>query len=201
MRKRILAGVLAVALSVSCVACGTSRKDESEMGLQASKMKAICELAVVECYYHNVAKYSQDDAERFLWWVKDRRFWIEYEGIVKIGIDASRLDIKVKDEKVTISIPKVEVLSAKVDKASLNKDSYYVEKGSAKITAEDEKQAIVDAQNNMQEEASNNTALLDTAQERVETLLEEYVNNIGTAVGKDYVIEWKYLQENEGKEA
>lgn len=41
--------------------------------------------------------------------------------------------------------------------------------------------------------AANDSALLASDQQRVEKLLEEYVMNIGTMIGKDYSIEWDYV--------
>ena len=48
-------------------------------------MKAICELATMKCYYHTVAKYKEENAEQFLWMSKDKKFWVEYSGIVPPG--------------------------------------------------------------------------------------------------------------------
>jgi hypothetical protein len=42
--------------------------------------------------------------------------------------------------------------------------------------------------------AANDSVLLASAQQRVQKLLEEYVNNIGKAIGKNYSIEWKYIE-------
>lgn len=41
--------------------------------------------------------------------------------------------------------------------------------------------------------ASQDTSLLASSQQRAQTLLEEYIANIGKAVGKEYSIEWIYL--------
>lgn len=40
---------------------------KKEVVPQVSQMKSICELATIDCYYHNVAKYSEDDATGVLW--------------------------------------------------------------------------------------------------------------------------------------
>lgn len=45
----------------------------------------------------------------------------------------------------------------------------------------------------MVKSAEEDTALLANAQQKTKILLEEYINNIGEAVGKNYSIEWKYL--------
>ena len=44
---------------------------------------------------------------------KDKNFWISYDGIVTLGIDSSKLDVKVDGENVKIHIPEAKVLSSK----------------------------------------------------------------------------------------
>ena len=158
---------------------------------QVEQMRSICELATLDCYYHNVAKYNFENAEGVLWWQKDRTFWIEYGGTVRIGIDASRVTLTVSGDDVTIEIPPAKVLGCKVDE--ITKDSFIVAKGSAKIEAEHEKEAIKDAQMKMELSAKSDTVLLTSAQQRAQTLLEDYVKNVGASIGKKYKIKWVYL--------
>ena len=158
-------------------------------------IKSICELATMECYYHNVAKYEKEDVEGILLWKKDKKFWMEYSGTVTVGIDASKLSIEVKDDMVRITIPEAEVLANEVNEEEFNEDSMVVEDGSAKVKAEDQTAALKKAQKNMVKEAKNDKVLLANARERAKTLLEEYVNNIGTAVGKNYTIDWVEYKE------
>ena len=151
----------------------------------------------MECYYHNVAKFNQKDAEGVLLWKKDKRFWVEYSGIVKVGVDASKVEMTINGTEVTITIPEAEVLDSKVDSSSLNKDSYIVAKDSAAVNADDEVEAFSVAQEEMEKEASGDKALLAAAQQRAQQLLEDYVLNIGSAVGKNYSIKWKYLKNSD----
>lgn len=64
---------------------------------------------------------------------------------------------------------------------------------SAPITAKDQTKAFEEAQKNMRDKAASDTALLQNAQQRAQSLLEDYVNNIGDAMGKKYNINWIYL--------
>ena len=180
-------------LAFSCMACAKTTEPKQEIVPQASQMKAICELATMKCYYHNVAKYTKEDAAGILWWKKDRRFWIEYDGIVTMGIDASLVDIEVDNDTVTIMIPPAKVLGFEVDETTLNEDSYIVDTKSAKVKAEHQTEAFKQAQDHMKEEAEKDTLLLANAQQRAQKLLEDYVNNIGNCVEKTYNIKWIYL--------
>ena len=192
--KKIISIILIAVMCLSFTACSNLNNSNKELAPQASQMKSICELATMQCYYHNVAKYMDDDATGALWWKKDRKFWVEYSGIVKIGIDTSLVNIEVDGENVTITIPPAKVLDCKVDDTTLTKDSFIVAKGSAKVKAEHQTEAFKEAQAKMKEEASSDTILLANAQQRAQKLLEDYVTNIGNCVGKTYKIKWVYLE-------
>jgi len=194
--KKLMCILISAVLTLSLAACSDTEPAPVDMEPKTSQMKAICELAVMDCYYHNVAKYELKDAEGFLWWTKDKNFWIEYSGVVTLGVDVSRVTVEVDGTKVTISIPAAEVLSCTVDSSSLTEDSFIVAQDSAAIEAEDEVYAFADAQAKLEETASQDTALLASAQQQAQQLLEDYITNIGKATGKSYSIEWIYLDEN-----
>lgn len=196
MVKRIIA-LLLLSGSLLMTASCRATQEPPDIEPELSEMKAICELSVMDCYYHNVAKYFEEDADGILWWQKDKRFWIEYGGIVKLGIDASLVNVDVQGEQVTITMPEAKVLSCSVNQDELSQDSYIVARDSAKIKAEDEIRAFRDAQAQLEETASNDAAMLLNAQERAKKLLEDYVKNIGALTGKAYSIQWVYV-DNEG---
>lgn len=189
--KKYLRIFLTVMICISCIACA---KQSSNIEPEVSRMKSICELATMECYYHNVAKYNEKNASGMLWWQKDRTFWMEYAGVVTIGIDASLLNIEVNGENVTITVPPAKVLGCKVDEATLTNESFIVSKDSAKVEAKHQSEAFKSAKEKLENEARSNSALLATAQQRVQKLLEDYVENIGNSVGKIYKIKWVYLE-------
>lgn len=192
MRKKIVSMVLAAVMCLTCISCGQKEQKMVEEP-KVSQVKAICELAVMDCYYHNVAKYFEEDASGIWLWKKDKKFWIEYSGVVRIGIDASQVQMEVKDKQVEITMPKAKVMNCTVDAATLNTDSFIVASDSAKVEAEDQTKAFREAQKNMEEEASGDSALLAAAQQRAQNLLEEYVKNVGNVTGTEYTITWKYI--------
>ena len=168
--------------------CGVPEKPKDV--LEASQMRAIAELAVMECYYNNVAKFKEEDVSGFLFWKKDKHFWIEYNGIVKLGIDVSKLKLEVNNTDVKIYLPAAEILDSEVDPKSLTEDAFIVEDGSAKVTAQDENTAFAVAEQNMLDTAMQDTSLINSARDRVKTLLEGYVMNLGKHLNIEYKIEW-----------
>ena len=194
--KKVVAVLLAILLSLSVAACGGKEQELANMEPEVSQMKAICELAVMDCYYHNVAKFEEEDAEGFLFWKKDKKFWIEYSGVVTLGIDVSQVEVEVTETQVTITMPPAAVQRCRVDSSSLTEESFIVADGSASIDAEDEVAAFDAAQTALEDTASRDSVLLANAQQRAQSLLEDYIKNVGNMVGKEYSIQWIYLDES-----
>lgn len=192
--KKMITLLLALAALLGCTACG-QKEEAPTVEPDVTEMRAICELSTMDCYYHNVAKYFEKDAQRGFWGIgkKDKHFWVEYSGVVRMGIDASLVNIEVEDTLVTITIPEAKVLKCTVNSDSLSQDSYIVDTDSAKIEAADEVLAFAEAQRQLEETAAKDKTLLANAQQRAESLLKEYINNIGEAVGKEYKIDWIYV--------
>lgn len=188
MKQNLCMLLAAAFLAMCCAACG--QEELPKMEPEVTQMRAICELATMDCYYHTVAKYYDENAEQFLWMSKDKKFWIEYGGVVRLGVDASQVSIAVDGTDVTITMPDAMVLGSKVNETSLTEDSYIVDKDSADVTAEDQTAAFGEAQQQLEETARQNTALLAEAKQRAKSLLENYVNNIGDEMGVEYTIHW-----------
>ena len=182
-----------IIIMLFCCACG---KEEAQIQPQETQVRTICELATLECYYHNVAKYKEEDAEGFWLWKKDKHFWMEYSGIVKLGIEASLVTIEVNDNVVRITMPPAKVMKCTVDEESLDAGSIIVANKSADVKAEDLTEAFAYAQAKMELTAMNDAALLAQAQQRAQKLLEDYVNNIGKVTDTQYTIEWVYVDES-----
>lgn len=179
-------------LAFSTAACGKSEDAKTpQIEPDQARMRAISELSVMECYYHNVAKFDQKNAEQFLFWSKDKRFWIEYSGTVRIGVDAAEVKLEsIGDDKFKVTIPFGRVLSCTVDSGSLTADSYVVDTGSAAVTADDEVYAFQEAQKQLEANATKNTKLLN-----------EYIQNVGSTVGKNYSVTWVLLGADESTES
>ena len=196
--KRIIAILLMIASLLALCACGAASVPPATEETQITQMRTICELATMDCYYHNLAKYYEKDADKGIlgFGKKDKKFWVEYSGEVTIGLDATLVALQVSGDQVTITIPPAKVLGAKVYSDSLTTDSYIIDKDSADITAEDQTRVFENAQADMLAQASNDHLLLFNAQQRAQMLLEDYVTNIGNAIGVTYQINWIYLDEN-----
>lgn len=198
--KKILNSILVLSILFSFAGCNSAPKTEEkvEKKIEVREMREIAELATVDCYFHNVAKSDRElnPAWFQFWEKKNMRFWVEYEGIVTIGIDISKLKVEVsEDNVVTITLPNAVVLDATVNESSLNDKSFYFDPSAKKPSPEEQSEAYKQAQSNMKETAEKNFSLMANAQDNAKELLGNYVKSIGDALGVEYKIEWKYLND------
>lgn len=196
MKKQSVAAACVTALLLLTTACG--KAEEPALPLpQEEQVKTICQLAVLECEYHNLAKFEQKDASKFLWMTKDKRFWVEYSATAVLGIDADQVSMELQGDVVSITLPRARVLNCKVNGDSLSKDSYIVDKDSAPVTAQDEVAAFQEAQDGLQKTVEADNNMMNLAQKRAEELLRNYVNSLAKATGTEYQVEFHYIEEDE----
>ena len=197
MKKQSVAAACVTALLLLPTACG--KAEEPALPLpQEEQVKTICQLAVLECEYHNLAKYQDGQkVERFLWMTKGKRFWVEYSATAVLGIDADQVSMELQGDVVSITLPRARVLNCKVNGDSLSKDSYIVDKDSAPVTAQDEVAAFQDAQDGLQKTVEADNNMMNLAQKRAEELLRNYVNSLAKATGTEYRVEFHYIEEDE----
>ena len=191
MKKQKVLLSAALLMAILLTACGKPTVEP-----EISQIRNICNLATLECYFHNVAKSEKTAGSGITHsGESDRAFWVEYTGTVKLGIDMNKVEMNIKENEVEITLPQAEVLGIGIDTPTLNEDSYIMSQDSFfnknKITADDQISAINAAQEKMKQTVSENTTLLTSAQDRAKTLIENYITQLGEAVGQPYTIIWK----------
>lgn len=202
MKKRFLILAMTMVLLAGFLTACSGSDEDSALNKEPDIMqiRSICELATLECYYHNVAKSTKAAGTGITHLgEKDREFWIEYSGIVKLGIDMSQVQMEIDGENVTITIPEAKVLNVSVDEKSYDENSYIMSQdswNSNKITAGDATEAIENAKQEMEKTAEENSSLLANAQDRAKKLMENYIDQLGAASGVAYHISWKYADKN-----
>ncbi len=169
-----------------------------------SSVNTICELATLKSYYHNVAMYEKqpDGANKvlndILLWpfggytkIGYKQFWLEYSGIVEIGIDASQIRIGDPDANGVVEayLPEAKVFSVYADESSLTEP--LSENGwFTAISGKEKTEAFAMAQSAMRKEAEGDQALLRRARENAKLLLERYIVNTGRQMGADLTVRW-----------
>ena len=202
--QTILTGIVCLIIAFGIIVFPTKTSSTQIDLSEYSSVNAICELATLKSFYHNVVVCEEEPSgavktlSTVLLWPFDRlaktgykQFWMEYSGIVETGIDASKIQINnpTADGIVEIFIPDASVLSVYADENSLSEP--LTEKGLfTNITGEEQAKAFAKAQSVMREQAESDQALLSRAKNNAKILLEQYVINIGRGIGVDYSVKW-----------
>ena len=174
------------------------KNDVEDLEKNISKIELSGDLVTLETYYHNVAEVEKEAGSGIAhWFEKDRKLWIEYTGIVKIGIDMSRVKIETTGDQITIFIPKAEIIGKPdVLDEEFSKESFIDSQDGLlnknKITIEDSTKAMEVAQSTMQDSVKSDSHLLSTAQKRARNLIEEYINQFSGISSTLYSIKWEY---------
>ena len=195
MRKLIRLVILMIG---TCLIYGCGKEQSDLMLPEEEQIRQICELSTLECEFNNVAKGEKTKGEGIAHLgEKDRKYWVEYVGIVKLGIDMAKVSMEIKDTNVFITLPKAEIQAMDIKDGSYNEDSVITSQDAFfnknKITVDEQQDAIADAQATMERTILESQDLMQKAQDRAKTLIENYIKNIGAASGITYNIQWKYI--------
>ena len=184
-------------MMIICSSCGGSKNDVKLDVLQA---RNIAQLATLDCYYHNVAMGHRNDSSTWRFWEKntdfwlwdrDTDFWIEYDGVITLGVDASKIKMDTNGENVTVTIPKAEVLETDIDDKSYDENSEIQGADTTDPTTEEENRAIANAQNKMKKTVKKDTVLLNNAQLRAREVIDNYIKEIGRLTEVNFKVEWQ----------
>ncbi|HBM47112.1 MAG TPA: hypothetical protein DD387_04725 [Lachnoclostridium sp.] len=192
MMKKIYKIIFAVTMVICCTGC-SGKQTKKIVSPDFSSISSVCQLATLKCYYHNVAK-AETEASGFFKWlgVGYKKMWLEYDGTVDLGIDASKVKVGEPDTdgKIRIMIPDAQVMSSDVVIESMGQpliDTGFM----TKVTKEEETEALAKAQSDMVESAKNDEAMLKQAKERAQNLIEGYIKNVGELIGEEYTVIWE----------
>ena len=181
--RHLLGGAIALLLALGLPGC--ARQEQPDF----SGYKRIAELATIECPFHNVAEIYNDGTDIIFGInVGYKKAWFEYDGSVELGIDVSQVRIEGPDADnvVTVTMPEVRVLGIpQVDETSFS--DVYADTGLlTRIETMDQSLALQTAQSEMVAVVENSPELLERARGRAETLLSQYVETVGQAIGQEY---------------
>lgn len=203
----VISGLVCFVLFLVILFVPVRKKETKPVNLsEDSSINDICELATLRSYYHNVAVYEEkpEGAAKvisdILTWPFNqllktgyKQFWLEYSGIVEIGIDFKTDKILTKGPNasgiVDLYMPDAKVLNIDADESSFSDP--LDEKGLfTSITAKERSIAYAAAQDKMRQEAENDLALLRRARNNAKIILERYIINLGKEMGANLSVKW-----------
>lgn len=125
-----------------------------------------------------------------------RKLWIEYDGIVRVGMKADQIKISEPDSNnvVTVTIPDAVILDKDLDESTVREiDSQTVLLGFiqwSEVNTEDRRKALSKAQDEMADSASQNGTILAEAKNRAKMIIETNIVAAGEAAGKHYKVKF-----------
>lgn len=205
-KKIIYLSVAIMAVLLLVIILGVSAKQNQNTDEEAdfSSVDKICELATLRCYYHDVAEYEKQPEPIFkhgLFKYGYKKMWIEYDGIVTVGIDFEKVQIEKPDMNSTVRIyvPDAQVFDVDADEDSMS-DPFTKTGKFTKITVEEKADAFSAAQATMRTNAESDNNILTQAKNNAKELIKQYVINVGKQIGKEYKVEWINESKTNSKE-
>ncbi len=208
MKKLSTRRLLILVLIIDIILCGAfvlikelNKPEPTVQHISETNVRRICELASLECYYHNVSNWSQD-AHGILAFAGygEKKIWIEYDGIVRVGINAGKVRISDpdKDNVITVTIPEATVLDKDLDESSIKEivSDRTVLFFTDAVNTDDRMKALAAAQDDMELSAANNDMVLGEAQERAKKIIERNILSLGDAAGKQYKVRFESASES-----
>ncbi len=198
MKKRSTKKVLILVLVIDIVLCGAfvatkllNNRSRADRQISEASIRRICELATLECFYHNVSEWHNPGD--FL--NAGKKLWIEYDGIVRVGIKGDQVHVSDPDPEgvITVTIPSATILGKDLDENSI----YEIDSGSplwgfipiyGSVSTEDRKNALANAQEDMEGSAAKNEMVLSEAWERAKMIIKKNIVSLGEAGGKHYTV-------------
>ncbi len=195
MMKKTIAMLLVIVMIICLTGCGKNKIEY--LADNVKKIELTGNLVTYTAYYHNVVEYEKEKGSGIIHLLeKDRKLFAEYTGTIKLGIDLSKVKIEVEGNDINVFIPKATIIGEpNVDKDDFNAANFIESKDGInknKITADDSTGAFDKAQQEMKENAENNSELLTIAQKRAKVIIEENINQFSGISNNLYNIRWEY---------
>jgi len=193
MLKRICAIITALIITMTLTAC-TNPFDPDRP--QLNTIKEICELETLTVKCNDVVIGTKDAGEGWKHLLEtDRDYWIEYTGVVEMGVNAEDTNIEVKDDRVYITLPKAQVLDVHVEPGSITEDSIYISDDSFfnknKISADEQTEMVKEAQEQLRDTFEKDEEIKTETTQATKNAIENYVNKLGESFDVKYEIIWK----------
>lgn len=165
--------------------------EQSVIAPDIIQIRSICDLAVMECYYHNLARAKKEAGTGLIHYGEDDKiFWVEYTAQATLGIDASRVEMEIVGNKITVYIPRAGIIgNITIDRDSIGEPVYEPNRwyiNDVEITAADVTEAISEANAELEEMIMADSSLIYSAELRTQQLIANYIDQIIALSGQKY---------------
>ncbi len=164
------------------------------------QIQSICQLATLQCYYHNVARAVKSPGAGVSHFGEtETEFWFEYTAYAELGIDFSQVTMVIVGDQVIVTLPdahiigQIQVLSDSITDPIYQPNAWY--RNDIEITATDVSESMSNANETIRSSIEDDTALLATAKRRAQELIENYINQIAALSGRNYEVVFQRVTE------
>lgn len=159
--------------------------------LLVNRIQQAQQLVTVKYFYTNMGKF--EDSSKFYGWripFSGKSFLVSYDGKISAGVDLGRVTVQKEGERVTVSLPKPQVLAHEIDQDSLK---VYDESRNIfnQISVQDYAQFSLEQQQAMEQKAIEG-GLLEEAKGSAERALTGLLTAMEPE-GEHWQIDFRYL--------
>ena len=128
------------------------------------RIEECSDLTTAKSYYTGLVRFSEGSVPL----IDKNSFSMKYDAVISAGFDLEKVDIDVTDDRVTVKVPKAEILDINIDPDSLE---FYDNRTSLFKTDRKEatKQALIEAKKDAEEHAAKK-GLVEEADKRAEVI-------------------------------
>lgn len=160
-----------------------------------AQIQYICNLATMDCYYHNVARGVVGPGNGIQHWGEEETpFWVEYDAAVTIGIESNRVLMEMRDNVIHIYMPQATILGGvDIDPDSISTPVYRPHdlwRNDVEISTEDVTEAMSDAEQVVIDEIMSDPALLNSARQQAMDIIRGYIAQLEALSGVHYEVEF-----------
>lgn len=189
-------------LSVEDTKQGQNAEDSSDSNVnviypEESRIRYVCNLATLECSYHNLAVgHVSPGAGPVHWTEEETEFWVEYEARATLGVDASEISIDCRGNDVVVTMPHATVIGiVEIDPNSVGDpvsrpNGFF--RNDVEISASDVSDAMANANQVVRDNLLNDQELIMAAELQAENIIRNYINSIGNLSGNQFNITFQY---------
>ena len=180
--RKFLSITVSVVLIIISVLCMILSSPNSLNIITTPSLKKILDSAsfsTAEYTYNSIATVMEKE---------NVKYYVAYKGTVKAGFDFEKIDVSEKDKKITITIPKIDIISVDVEE---NMEYMFTKK---KYDKENTYQEAYNAcVKDLEEKAKNNETLYKTAQDSAIVTVKALIKPWEKKLKKGYSVEIKTI--------
>lgn len=168
---------------------------------EESQIQYICQIATVQCYYHNVATATKQPGSGVVHFGEEETpFWFEYSATATFGIEAGNITMNIEGDQIYVHLPHATILNGNItvipDSISepvCRPNAWY--RNDVEITAMDVTNAMSRANDKIYDQIVNDPYIINIADDQAKSLIDNYIDQIVSLSGREYHVEYVYDEE------